>query len=327
MGERHASLISETGKRVVVRYRLPDGRATDVLGEVVAGSNEVLTVLPDYAGPVSISASQVIAVKDVPQRVVRPASPIAAISRVLQHGWPGLERARLGGWIVMASGGFTSRANCCLPVGDPGVPTDEALDVVEEFFAVRGLPAKVQVSSPAPGSGRDDPSPGLAALLEARGYVPDLPTLVMLRELTADDSTPAPKAVGPQRLRWADQPDENWLGLYRYRGDALPDDARQVLMAAREQRFATVHDPGGRAIACARLALHDGWAGVTAMQVEQQYRRQGLARWLLQGLLARAAQEQARQAYLQVSSDNHPAIDLYESMGFETHYTYRYWTR
>jgi hypothetical protein len=53
------------GTRVVVRYRLPDGRATDALG-YLQSVDETLCVVTTKRGPESIRLSDVLAAKRVP---------------------------------------------------------------------------------------------------------------------------------------------------------------------------------------------------------------------------------------------------------------------
>lgn len=53
------------GDRVVVRYRLPDGRATDALGTLLSASQTHL-VVDGKRGIETISVTDVIAAKQVP---------------------------------------------------------------------------------------------------------------------------------------------------------------------------------------------------------------------------------------------------------------------
>ena len=50
--------------------------------------------------------------------------------------------------------------------------------------------------------------------------------------------------------------------------------------------------------------------------VAPEWRRRGLATWLLRFALAKAAREGARRAFLEVRRGNEPAIALYEKLGF-----------
>ncbi|GAB2687811.1 GNAT family N-acetyltransferase [Thalassiella azotivora] len=309
----------DVGRRVAVRHRLPDGRATDVVGELVAVSERGVDVLPDDGPPVRVPAADVVAVRVVPPRTVTDASSPAALERVAALGWPGLESERLGGWLLRAAGGFTRRANSALAVGDPGSELDDALTTVRGWYAARGLAASVQVPVPLTGD-RRFPDDGTLGALQERGWVPDDGTVVMTRRLR---DLPDPDRDADPAVRLTERPDRAWLDLYRYRGQALPPVAVDVLTAAPHQRFASVV-VDGVTVAVGRVAVARGWAGVAAMQVAGSHRRRGLARTVLTALLAHGRDAGARFAYLQVEAANAPARALYEATGFTGHHAYHY---
>ena len=60
----------EIGHRVVVRYRLPDGRATDALGTLLSATSTHL-VVDGKRGVETIAVDDVIAAKQVPPPPVR----------------------------------------------------------------------------------------------------------------------------------------------------------------------------------------------------------------------------------------------------------------
>lgn len=306
--------LADVGGRVVVRYLLDDGRATDVVGELVALTTDRLVVRPDGAGPVVVRRAAVVAAKPVPERSVRPSSSIDDVQRVADAGWPGLERELLGGWVLRAGGGFTGRANSVLPLGDPGMSTEDAVDAIQRFYDARALVPAVQV--PFGLTGPDSPAPGLDTVLAGRGWTHDPPTLV----LTADVRRVA--AASPV-VEISAEPDDGWMGLYRYRGGALPDVARDVLTAGPLLGFGSVRRDG-RTVAVGRVAVARGWAGVTAMQTDDGHLRQGLGSLVLRALLAWGAERGARFGYLQVFAANAPAVALYSSVGFEPHHRYHY---
>lgn len=62
------------GDRVVVRYRLPDGRATDALG-VLEAATETTLVVEGKRGRETIAVDAVIAAKRVPAAPVRSDRP------------------------------------------------------------------------------------------------------------------------------------------------------------------------------------------------------------------------------------------------------------
>ncbi|MEO0635599.1 MAG: GNAT family N-acetyltransferase [Pseudomonadota bacterium] len=74
------------------------------------------------------------------------------------------------------------------------------------------------------------------------------------------------------------------------------------------------------------MAVHDrDMVGVFEVAVAQSARRQGLARRLVMSALRWAVKRGAKTAWLQVEADNQAARGLYDSLGFETAYPYRYW--
>lgn len=58
-------MVIRPGMRVVVRYRLPDGRATDALGELLS-TDETHLVVDGKHGVETIAVDDVIAAKEVP---------------------------------------------------------------------------------------------------------------------------------------------------------------------------------------------------------------------------------------------------------------------
>lgn len=240
-------------------------------------------------------------------------SPLGVVDLelVAARGWPGLETGRLGDWLLRAGGGFTGRANSALVVGDPGTALPAAVDTVAGWYDVRGLRPCAQLP------GRQARSAD-AAFADA-GWERDTDVLV----LTAPLAAPPPAAVPVELAR---TPDDAWLTGYRYRGTELPPVARQVLTSAEDVVFAAVRPapPPAPLAAVGRGVLTDGWLGVTAVTVDEQYRRQGLATAVMGALQRWAAERAAHSVYLQVVADNAPALALYRRAGFIEHHRYHY---
>ena len=116
---------------------------------------------------------------------------ITELERVAARHWRGTEEEWLGGWQLRAAEGFTGRANSALPLGDPGMPLDDALTAVTRWYRARGLPPMVAVPLPldgdSPGQRLDDhlsertwatrPGPALVMVagLATAPVAPDLP--------------------------------------------------------------------------------------------------------------------------------------------------------
>ncbi|WP_432488023.1 GNAT family N-acetyltransferase [Kineococcus sp. SYSU DK018] len=313
------------GARVVVRHRLPDGSASDALGELAVADGEEL-VVATRRGEVRVRRADVLAAKAVPPPPRRRGAPHEAVGTdeleaVMAEHWRPDERVDLGGWRLRAAGGFTGRANSALAIGSPGVPLGEAVAAVEDFYTRRGLPPRVAVPHAAD-AGPDAPAP--ARELAARGWAVDTPTLVMTAALSAlPGATAVPLPAGCS-VAGSPEPDAAWLRLYRYRGTtAVPPAGRRVLVSADAQVFVRVVE-GGTTVAVARGSTSPGWVGVTAVEVAASHRRRGLARRLLAEVADWGRARGAVSAYLQVAEANAGARALYGSAGFAVHHAYHY---
>ncbi len=234
-------------------------------------------------------------------------------------GWRAPEEERLGDWLLRAAGGFTGRANSALAVGNPGQPPGQAAGAVRDWYQARGLPAMIAIPYPA---GRPQAVPADRFLAEQGWGVRSGAATVMTapaREVAraAEPAPAVPVGMNPE-------PDEAWLALYHYRGQqGLPPVARKVLTSAPWQAFASIR-AGGQTIAIGRVAAAEGWAGLTAIEVDPVHRRCGLATVVTAALAARAAAQGAAHLYLQVEDGNQAARTLYGRIGFAAHHGYHY---
>ncbi|MFI6145049.1 GNAT family N-acetyltransferase [Streptomyces sp. NPDC051109] len=308
---------ADVGKRVSVR-RVEDGSGeapsfTDTVGVLTSWDQGVLTITRKSGESVHISESSLVAGKIVPPAPARrrgPAASFEELARVGARAWQPLESEPLGEWTLRAAGGFTRRANSVLPLGDPGVPLDEALARVTSWYAERELPAYVQTATGAVGT-----QELLGAELERRGWVNEVSAEVRIAALApiADVDTGATAS----EVRLTRAPDEEWLGMYGRVED--PEVARRVLVAGPSVWFATLP---GRAIG--RLVVDGRWAGFAAVEVDPEHRRGGLGTAVMAVLARRALEEGASAAWLQVEADNAGALALYDGLGFATHHAYHH---
>ncbi|MEU8435080.1 GNAT family N-acetyltransferase [Streptomyces sp. NPDC029216] len=307
---------ADVGKRVSVR-RVQEGVGgspafADAVGVLTSWTEGVLTITRRDGVSVHIAESSLVAGKVVPAAPARrrgPAASFEELARVTARAWQPLESEPLGGWTLRAAAGFTRRANSVLPLGDPGIPLDEALARVTAWYAERNLPAYVQAATGAAGT-----QELLCAELERRGWVNEVSAEVRVGGLApvADQDAEA----GAVRL--TREPDEAWLGRYGKVRD--PELARRMLVEGPSVWFASLD--GGRAIG--RCVVDGRWAGFAAVTVDPEYRRRGLATAVMTALARRALEEGASAAWLQVETDNPGARALYDGMGFATHHSYHH---
>ena len=304
----------------------PSGeKFSDTVGVLTSWDNGVLRITRKSGESVRVAESALVAGKVVPAAPARRRGPAASyeeLARVAARGWRPVESERLGEWELRAAAGFTRRANSVLPLGDPGLPLDDALTAVRRWYAARGLPAYVQTATGAEGT-----QELLCAELERRGWV---------REVTAELWTGglAPVAdldEGTSGVLLSRNADEAWLARYRRKG--VGEVALRVLGGGAPAPgepsvwFATVPgEPGASAPAAIGRCVVDGrWAGFAAVEVDPARRREGLATAVMAALAARALEEGASAAWLQVETDNEGARALYDRLGFAPHHAYHHY--
>ncbi|MCX4883391.1 MULTISPECIES: GNAT family N-acetyltransferase [unclassified Streptomyces] len=338
---------ADVGKRVSVRRLtdagVPEEKFTDTVGVLTSWDDGVLLITRKSGESVRILESSLVAGKVVPAAPARRRGPAASyeeLARVAARAWQPVESERLGGWELRAAvqnvprdggpprlsapgerprgaaagrqAGFTRRANSVLPLGDPGVPLDEALSAVRQWYGDRGLPAYVQTATGAEGT-----QELLCAELERRGWV---------REVTAELWTGALAPVADRAegagVVLTREADEAWLARYQRKG--VSEVALKVLGSGPSVWFATV--PGAGAPAAIGRCVVDGrWASFAAVEVDPAMRRRGLASTVMAALARRALDEGASAAWLQVEEDNAGARALYAGLGFAAHHTYHHY--
>ncbi|MDQ1016471.1 GNAT family N-acetyltransferase [Streptomyces afghaniensis] len=313
---------ADVGKRVSVRSMIehagPGEKFTDTVGVLTSWDKGVLLITRKSGESVRIAESALVAGKLVPAAPARRRGPAASyeeLARVAARAWRPVESERLGAWELRAASGFTRRANSVLPLGDPGVSLDEALDAVRRWYGERGLPAYVQTATGAEGT-----QELLCAELEKRGWVREVTA-----ELWVGPLAPVADLAEPSGVVLSREADEAWLARYQRKG--VSEVALRVLGAGPSVWFATVPGSAEAAAPAAvgRCVVDGRWAGFAAVEVDPELRRQGLGTAVMAALARRALDEGASAAWLQVEADNEGARALYAGMGFAAHHAYHHY--
>lgn len=235
---------------------------------------------------------------------------IREIEHVTLRSWPALETELYDGWILRFSHGYTGRANSVNPLDRSILPLDEKIDYCENWFQEKGLATIFRLNDAVY-------PPQLEAILEQRGYERYNETIVKLADLRdfslAMDS----------RFNYANTVADDWLADW-----ANWNDAPREHISTAKAMLQTIQGSAcfGR-VADAALGLavvEDSYVGLFDIVVRPEYRRQGIGFALVSSLLSWAKMQAADKAYLQVTMLNHPAIALYQQLGFENHHNYWY---
>ena len=243
-------------------------------------------------------------------------SQIVELEQVAANAWIAQETEKMGGWLLRANGGVTRRANSVLPLGPPALPLDDAIDKVIEFYNKRNLIPRFQMTDTSKPQelDRDLSERGFSVGLQVEVHT------VAINHLTKKDAS--------IDVLVSNDITDSWMDVYiessGYEESTM--DARRDLMK---------RTPLHKAFALARIdrepagvgfcVVEGKWLGLFNIAVHPTMRGRGVAVAVNTALAQWGEQRGARSAYLQVESENLPALKLYDKLGF--HQVYTYWYR
>ena len=304
---------AEPGRRWVLRHRLPDGSATDVIGWLVGVAPDTVALDTGHA-EVTIRRADILLARRAPAaRGGRDPLRTTAeeLERIARAGWMAASEP-LGEWTLRAAGGFTGRANSCLAVGDPGCPIAEAAGRIVAYARSHGIAPMAQAVIDS------EPDLALRRLGWTETYVRTDVLVSRLGDLLGD-GLPHP------RVAVSDTLSDAWFAAYgRSRPtDADPATVRAILDGQPPHGFAAITE-SGRIVAIGRGHVHLGWLGVAAVWTDPASRGRGYAGLILTALGHWGARRGARNVYLQVDAANEAAHRAYGRLGFVRHHQYGY---
>lgn len=290
----------QVGDRIVVRQE-----EFDTIGHVL--SVDPLIVRPHARGGLPSNAEPVridnpLMIKRLSPRTVRNAD-IRAIEVATAKAFPGIEHTWCGQWLLRAGDGVTERSNSAAPLGPQALFTPVPYEEIKEFYRRHNLPALILVPERI-----------------APAILGDGPEIIVMTHPLNNVSE-----INDVHAEFLDQPDDEWLELYHFRGKALPRHALELLRTTIDGRMCFGRlKRDGKTVAITRGTITDGYLGYSAVEVAPEYRRQGLATELGAAMLAWGKAHGAHTAYLQVIESNAAGIGLYHKLGFVEHHRHKY---
>ena len=303
-----------SGERWVLRVRLADGSATDLIGWLDEIGPQTLSITAADQTTREVDRSSVLLARRTPAAAGGPPPDRVSDVELERHALPGwlAYHEPLGEWTLRSGGGFTGRANSCHAVGDPGTPMAEATDRIVAYAHQRQIRPMAQVIT---GSAEESALRGLGW---TDTYVPVDVLATRLADFLAD--RPPPPGV-----RIAEDLQESWLRSYQqYRPNkADPAILRMILDGNPPRAFASV-ESAAVTVAIARGHLSGAWLGVAAVWTRPDQRGRGSAAAVMTALGHWAARQGARYCYVQVDQGNQAAQAAYARLGFARHHSYLY---
>ena len=242
---------------------------------------------------------------------------IQTVEEIAFHAVPAAITLQFDGWRLRFNHAVTRRANSVWPNADFGHHTlAEKLDAVERFYRNHGATPRFQITPAALPMGLDE-------VLVDRGYaktqVNDVQTAQIPQVLAASAIAPALTLTPSWTPAWLD----TYCAIEHVAAHRRPIyDAMWGRVRAAKAFGLVILD--GQPAAVGLCVADGGWAGLFNIATHPDFRRRGAALALISGLAGWASGQSAANLYLQVRSQNEPALALYERLGFSTLYQYHY---
>ena len=239
---------------------------------------------------------------------------IAELERIAEQTWPANTTELRAGWRYRISDGFTFRGNSILPVGsppfgDPELPIEEEIAYAIDRFTRQGITPAIHI--PMPLYEKLDEylaNTGWELRIEAHLMVADTPAI------------PVYEAPNGATIEVSDTPSEEWLAV---QGKAQ---GYEVMLNYPAQYFGVRLE--GSLVSVMRMSQADGWAILSRLYVDENYRGRQLSKVIISAALQRLANatvsDKISKVALQVDVANLAAISLYSSLGFRVHHNYRF---
>jgi GNAT superfamily N-acetyltransferase len=239
------------------------------------------------------------------------------------------EQRWLDGWLLRHCAVKAKRSRCIYPLVPGRLTLAERLARARAIYAEAGLPLVLRLHDASGAAMQDETGRPLDNALAAAGLARIDDTLVLVQpDLAGAQSPTRLDAPLPHGLRLAPVEPAAYaelIGALR----ASPADqrvahARRLALAPVPHRGMALHDAHGELLACGQYAREGDRVGLYDVAVPVAQRGHGWSAVLCAALLARARDEGARMAYLQVEADNTPARKVYARLGFAPAYGYHY---
>jgi N-acetylglutamate synthase len=230
------------------------------------------------------------------------------------NAWPGVRSLLYDGWLLRFAGGYTRRANSISPLFSGHEDVGRKIAWCESQYAMHDLPAVFKLTPnihPAE----------LDAVLAQHGYRLEAETTVMYAPLTEMPALTFDRSA-------VMLPQADWLAHFAHitgQSSEAQCGHRAILEAIILTACLVAIIRDGQAAAIGMGVLERGMVGLYDMVTAEPFRRQGLATQVISTILTWAAENRATGAYLNVLSNNAPALALYRKMGYRP--CYQYWYR
>lgn len=304
-------LLDAIGKRVTIRLREPDGGYRDIVG-FLQNDHQLIN---SKSETISFSLDEIAIwreIKPLPDQAGKGApltQRIIELEKISDETWPAERAIEYGKWRLRISDGFTMRANSVLPlgagpIGEPPAELEDAVKEVIKIYRENNLTPTFTIPMPI--------FEELDNFLENKGWQIKVGADFLIRDIGEPDL----ENRSGFYVEILDYPSTQWL-------EVQSDQPLDKLMRRYPARYGAIKS-GIEVIAVGRIATSGSWSLATRLFVAPAHRGKGIAKILMNHLLAAASGDGATKIGLQVDVENGAGLALYQSMGFRSHHKYIY---
>lgn len=257
-------------------------------------------------------------------KALQDRSMFRLLERLALRTWPAQLEQPYEGWILRASDGVTKRANSVWTIdgSEHWAGDEKAIADAEAFYLNHRLTPRFHISDASPS--------GLDECLERRGYVKEVPCLMMTTDAVRAIQRTEPVDGNSLHAVIQSSHDTAWLGHFLAMEGFTPE-----LGAFYDKLFSRIEAPTAyvslrmrdQCVGVGTAVAEDGWSGFINIVVHPHYRGHGIGKRIVHELARWSRDQGADRLYLQVIADNVPAIRLYSGAGYEQLFAYHYRTK
>ena len=248
--------------------------------------------------------------------IPQPENPIRFLEELSLNAWPAPQTVYDDGWVLRFGEGYTRRANSVNPLYTPFSRLDDHIRRCERWYRARNQDVVFKMTPLALPKELDK-------VLMRYGYKEEAITSVQtvdLSQIAAPD--------GKQNIVLTRELSDEWLDLFcglrgieaRYMGIMR----RIISRITPASAFGVLYvDETPAAVGLA--VAERGYVGLFDITTHPEMRNRGLGEQLILHLLQWGKTNGATHSYLQVKTNNPPALRLYEKLGYAE--LYQYWYR
>ena len=233
---------------------------------------------------------------------------------ISNNAWPALQTIQYDGWILRFANGVTKRSNSVNLLYPSTLDPEEKIDYCERLYLSHNISPCFKITSIA------DPE-DIDRRLAKRGYFIHSNISFQVLNISKTSDEPINDILIESELnpRWID----DFIRMNEFerkRKSTYIEIMQQLHTSKCLISLARDHQVIGVGLG----VIEDSFVGLFDIVVDKAYRHTGLGYLIVENILRWGRNKGAQTAYLQVLSDNIPAIGLYGKMGFKEKYQYWY---